>query len=79
MDQLTTNELLMFLYYDIDKGFIPAEKLLKQAREHRPNIKLDEVRQFLRKQPSKEKKLIQDTTATSQMDHWRKLNWTSHT
>ena len=57
MDQLTTNELLMLLYYDIDKGFIPAEKLLKRAREHRPDIKLDEVRQFLSKQPSKEKKL----------------------
>lgn len=57
MDKLTNNELLMLLYYDIDKGFVPADKLLKQAREHRPDIKLDEVRQFLSKQPSKEKKL----------------------
>jgi hypothetical protein len=56
MDKLTNKELLTVLFYDIDKGYVPADKLLKQAKEIRPEMKIQEVRDFVNKQPSREKK-----------------------
>ena len=56
MDKLSTQELLMNLFYDIDNGFIPADKLLKQAKQYKSDITMQDCKDFVSKQPSKEKK-----------------------
>ena len=56
MGKLSTQELLMNLFYDIDNGFIPADKLLKQAKQYKSDITMQDCKDFVSKQPSKEKK-----------------------
>ena len=55
-DNLSTDELLTLLYYDLEKWYGSAQELYRQAKEERVTIHLDEVRKFLAKQPNKQRK-----------------------
>ena len=55
-DNFSKDELLTLLYYDLVKGFVSAHDLYRQAKEERVTIHLDDVKQFLAKQPNKQRK-----------------------
>lgn len=55
-DKLSNDELLTLLYYDLEKGFGSAQDLYRQAKEERVTIQLDEVRKWIKNQPSKQRK-----------------------
>lgn len=52
---LSNHEPLMALYYDIQSGFQSEAKLLIQAKKERADITRDEVHEFIKKRPSKQK------------------------
>ena len=55
-DNLTDDELLTLLYYDLEKGFGSIQSLYKQAKEIRSSILLDDVKKWMTKQPNKQRK-----------------------
>ena len=55
-DNLTDDELLTLLYYDLEKGFGSIQSLFKQAKEIRSSILLDDVKKWMTKQPNKQRK-----------------------
>ena len=55
-DNVSKDELLTLLYYDLEKGFGSAQYLYRQAKEERATIHLDDVKQFSAKQPNKQRK-----------------------
>lgn len=56
MDKLSKDELLHALFYDLDKGYVPADKLYKQAKAINSDITLEEVKKFVNARASREKK-----------------------
>lgn len=55
-DQLSNDELLAVLYYDLEKGYGSAQDLYRRAKEERVTIHLDDVKKWLAKQPNKQRK-----------------------
>ena len=53
MPELTKDDLLSNLYYDLDKGYGSAQSLYKQAQEEDINISLEYVKNWIKKQPNK--------------------------
>ena len=56
MESLTNEELLMNLFYDMEEGFLPAQKLYKKAKQVRQGITLQEVQAWYKKQERQQKK-----------------------
>ena len=46
MPELSKDDLLSNLYYDLDKGYGSAQSLYKQAQEEDINIPLEYVKRF---------------------------------
>ena len=56
MSKLSKNEVLHTLYYSVDSGFGSVNEFYKRASKEGLGITLDEVRRWLKKQPSKQEK-----------------------
>ena len=56
MPELSKDDLLSNLYYDLDKGYGSAQSLYKQAQEEDINISLEYVKNWIKKQPNKQRK-----------------------
>ena len=56
MPELSKDALLSNLYYDIDKGYSSAQSLYKQAQEEDIHISLEYVKNWIKKQPNKQRK-----------------------
>ena len=56
MSKLSKDEVLHTLYYNVETGFGSVNELYKQANKEGLGITLDEVRTFMKKQPSKQEK-----------------------
>ena len=56
MSKLSKDEVLHKLYYNVETGFGSVNELYKQANKEGLGITLDEVRTFMKKQPSKQEK-----------------------
>jgi len=56
MPELSKDDLLSNLYYDLDKGYGSAQSLYKQAQEENINISLEYVKNWIKKQPNKQRK-----------------------
>ena len=63
----------MNLFYDIDNGFIPADKLLKQAKQYKSDITLQDCKDFVSKQPSKEKKAYRGHNSYISEKPWEEI------
>ena len=49
MQELSKDDLLSNLYYDLDKGYGSAQSLYKQAQEEYINISLEYVKNWIKK------------------------------
>ena len=56
MPELSKDDLLSNLHYDSDKGYGSAQSLYKQAQEENINISLGYVKNWIKKQPNKQRK-----------------------
>ena len=56
MPELSKDDLLSNLYYDLDKGYGSAQSLYKQAQEEDINISLEYVKNWIKQQPNKQRK-----------------------
>ena len=56
MPELSKDDLLSNVYYDLDKGYGSAQSLYKQAQEEDINISLEYVKNWIKKQPNKQRK-----------------------
>ena len=56
MPELSKDDLLSNLYYDLDKGYGSAQSLYKQAQEEDIHISLEYVKNWIKKQPNKQRK-----------------------
>ena len=62
MPELSKDDLLSNLYYDLDKGYGSAQSLYKQARREADDrgehldISLEYVKNWIKKQPNKQRK-----------------------
>ena len=56
MPELSKDDLLSNLYYDLDKGYGSAQSLYKQAQEEYIHISLEYVKNWIKKQPNKQRK-----------------------
>lgn len=54
MANLSNEQILSNIYYDLEKGYGSVKSLYEQAKEERAGITLEEVRQFMKKQPNKQ-------------------------
>lgn len=54
MSELSNEQLLSNLYYDLDSGYGSAKSLYEQAKEKKVGITMDEVKRFIKKQPNKQ-------------------------
>ena len=50
MPELSKDDLLSNLYYDLDKGYGSAQSLYKQAQEEDIHISLEYVKNWIKKQ-----------------------------
>jgi hypothetical protein len=55
MEDLSKDELLTLLYYDLEKGYGSTQSLFKQAKDENPIITLEYVKQWMAKQPNKQR------------------------
>ena len=51
MSKLSNEQILSNLYYDLERGYGSAKSLYEQAKEEEAVITLEEVKNFLKKQP----------------------------
>ena len=51
--------MLRSIYYDLERGYGSVKSLYEQAKENRAGITLEEVKQFMKKQPYKQMKPYQ--------------------
>ena len=56
MPELSKDDLLSNLYYDLDKGYGSAQSLYKQAQEEDIHISLEYAKNWIKKQPNKQRK-----------------------
>ena len=56
MPELTKEDLLSNIYYDLETGYGSINSLYQQAKEKNPGITLEFVRAWLKKQPNKQRK-----------------------
>lgn len=52
--RLTREQIISNVYYDVEDGFGSAQATLKRAKQDDPTITLDDVKNFLKKQPNKQ-------------------------
>ena len=63
MARLTKDQVISNIYYDLDEGFGSTQATHKKAKEEDPTKTLDDVKSFLKKQPSKQIKNYRGTTS----------------
>ena len=51
---LTKEQVISNVFYDVDTGFGSNQETYKKAKAQNPEITLDDVKQFMRKQPKKQ-------------------------
>ena len=54
MSRLTNEQILSNIYYDLERGYGSAKSLYEQAKEEGAVITLEEVKNFMKKQPNKQ-------------------------
>ena len=54
MGNLSNEQILSNLYYDIESGYGSAKSLYEQAKQKNAGITMDEVKSWIRKQPNKQ-------------------------
>ena len=52
--RLTKEQIISNVYYDTEGGFGSIQETYKNAKQQNPEITLDEVKDFMRKQPNKQ-------------------------
>ena len=62
MSRLSNEQILSIIYYDLERGYGSAKSLDEQAKEEGAVITLEEVKNFMKRQPNKQKKAIRITT-----------------
>ena len=61
--QLTNEQIISNVYYDINEGFGSIQETYKKSKQKRPEITLQEVKDFLRKQPNRQIKGYRGTNS----------------
>ena len=56
MQDLTTDEILSNLYYDLETGYSSVNNLYKQAKDKITSITLEDVKKWMKNQPNKQRK-----------------------
>ena len=56
MPELSKDDLLSNLYYELDKGYGSAQSLYKQAQEEDITISLEHANNWIKQQPNKQNK-----------------------
>ena len=54
MSGLSNEQILSNIYYDLERGYGSAKSLYEQAKEEGAVITLEEVKNFMKKQPNKQ-------------------------
>ena len=54
MSRLSSEQILSKIYYDLERGYGNAKSLYEQAKEEGTVITLEEVNNFMKKQPNKQ-------------------------
>ena len=60
MSRLSNEQILRIIYYDLERGYGSAKSLYEQAKEEGAVITLEEVKNFMKRQPNKQKKGYQN-------------------
>ena len=60
MSRLTNEQILSNIYYDLERGYGSVRSLYEQAKEEGATVTLEEVKQFMKKQPNKQIKGYQN-------------------
>ena len=60
MSKLSNEQILSNIYYDLERGYGSAKSLYEQAKEEGAVITLEEVKNFMKKQPNKQIKGYQN-------------------
>ena len=60
MSRLSNEQILGNIYYDLERGYGSAKSLYEQAKEEGAVITLEEVNNFMKKQPNKQIKGYQN-------------------
>ena len=60
MSGLSNEQILSNIYYDLERGYGSAKSLYEQAKEEGAVITLEEVKNFMKKQPNKQIKGYQN-------------------
>ena len=55
MNRLSSEQILSKIYYDLERGYGNAKSLFEQAREEGAVITLEEVKNFMKKEPNNQK------------------------
>ena len=59
MSRVSNEQILSNIYYDLERGCGSAKSLYEQAKEEGAGITLEEVKNFMKKQPNKQIKEYQ--------------------
>ena len=60
MSTMSSEQILSNIYYDLERGYGSAKSLYEQAKEEGAVITLEEVKNFMKKQPNKQIKEYQN-------------------
>ena len=60
MSRLSNEQILSNIYYDLERGYGSAKSLYEQAKEEGAVMTLEEVKNFMKKQPNKQIKGYQN-------------------
>ena len=60
MSRLSNEQILSNIYYDLERGYGSAKSLYEQAKEEGAVITVEEVKNFMKKQPNKQIKGYQN-------------------
>ena len=60
MSRLSNEQILSNIYYDLERGYGSARSLYEQSKEEGAVITLEEVKNFMKKQPNKQIKGYQN-------------------
>ena len=60
MSKLSNEEIMSNLYYDLETGYGSKQSLHNQAKEKGASVTLEEVAEWLKKQPNKQTKPYQN-------------------
>ena len=64
MSRLSNEQILSNIYYDLERGYGSAKSLYEQAKEEGAVITLEEVKNFMKKQPNKRISKLQQLFST---------------